>query len=183
MKRARLASIPSDEADTSERKMRHAERLRGVPLPPNWTCVANSLLVYTHGNLEHHQAVAAFDFDGTLANTPLGGFDPKAWKPMWSHVPDVLRRLHAQDKRIVVLTNESMDRYKKDDAINKCILKKTGRLEAFAKLVDVPMLIMCATAKDAFRKPSSGAWSYFLEQHCDVPPDLGASFFVGDAAG
>ena len=56
MKRARLASIPSDEADTSERKMRHAERLRGVPLPPNWTCVANSLLVYTHGNLEHHQA-------------------------------------------------------------------------------------------------------------------------------
>ena len=102
---------------------------------------------------------------------------------MWSHVPDVLRRLHAQDKRIVVLTNESMDRYKKDDAIKKCILKKTGRLEAFAKLVDVPMLIMCATAKDAFRKPSSGAWSYFLEQHCDVPPDLGASFFVGDAAG
>ena len=49
------------------------------------------------------------------------------------HPQAVLRRLHADGHKIVVITNESTDRFKKSEAIEKAILKKTGRLMGFAK--------------------------------------------------
>lgn len=77
-----------------------------------------------------------------------------------------------------------VDRLKKSEAIKACILKKTGRLEAFAAAVNVPMLVLCPTAKDDFRKPGIGSWTFFIT-HCnaDIPVDVKNSFFVGDAAG
>lgn len=48
----------------------------------------------------------------------------------------MLRRLHADGRKIVLITNESTDRFKKSEAIEKAILKKTGRLMGFAKAHD-----------------------------------------------
>jgi bifunctional polynucleotide phosphatase/kinase len=46
------------------------------------------------------------------------------------------------------------------------------------------MLVLCATAKDGYRKPSTGAWRHLGEEASDgVRPDLASSFYVGDAAG
>ena len=50
-----------------------------------------------------------------------------------THPQAVLRRLHADGRKIVVITNESTDRFKKSEVIEKAILKKTGRLMGFAK--------------------------------------------------
>ena len=103
---------------------------------------------------------------------------------LYPHVPNVLASLSAQGYSLVVVTNESMDRLKKPDAIRKCIEKKCGRLEAFARAVSVPLLVLCATAKDHFRKPSSGCWDYMVGAASDgAAIDRSASFFVGDAAG
>jgi bifunctional polynucleotide phosphatase/kinase len=100
------------------------------------------------------------------------------------HVPAVLASLHASGHAIVIVTNESMDRFKKPDVIRSAMMKKTGRLAGFAAAANVPMLALCATAKDAFRKPGTAAWSFFCEQaNGGVKVDTGASFFVGDAAG
>ena len=106
-------------------------------------------------------------------------------------MPAVLRTLHAQGYKLVVVTNESLDRFKKLDAINNCVLKKTGRLERFAAAVGVPLQVLVATAKPDdvtgkpdFRKPGAGAWRYLCERgNGGVAPDLSSSFFVGDAAG
>ena len=119
-----------------------------------------------------------------LADTPLGGNDPKAWKMQFAHVPQVLASLHASGSAIVIVTNESMDRFKKPEAVRSAILKKTGRLEGFAAAANVPILALCATAKDAFRKPGTACWD-FVVQHANkgVQVDKQASFFVGDAAG
>ena len=138
----------------------------------------------------------------------------------------------------MVITNESTDRFKKSEAIEKAILKKTGRLMGFAKAHDrlhalcsalqrsaalcsalersaalcahsaarsaraphalctplfalctlfctrpqaagVPMLVLCATAKDSFRKPATGAWDYLVaEANGGVRPQLSESFYV-----
>ena len=44
--------------------------------------------------------------------------------------------------------------------------------------------VLCATAKDEYRKPGVGAWTYLTAcGNGGVAPDLAASFFVGDAAG
>ena len=125
----------------------------------------------------------------------------------------MLRRLHADGRKIVVITNESTDRFKKSEAIEKAILKKTGRLMGFAKAhsclqalcsalhalhalctrsaralhplctrlqaAGVPMLVLCATAKDSFRKPATGAWDHLAEEaNGGVRPQLSESFYV-----
>ena len=148
------------------------------------------------------------------------------------HPQAVLRRLHADGHKIVVITNESTDRFKKSEAIEKAILKKTGRLMGFAKAhsclhalclhalctrsnaralmhalcmrsacallalcmrsaralhplctrpqaAGVPMLVLCATAKDSFRKPATGAWDHLAEEaNGGVRPQLSESFYV-----
>lgn len=161
-----------------------AAALRGVPVPSGWSVQGGSLLVRAFGEPTPSATIAAFDFDGCVANTPLGGNDPNAWSMQFAHVPAVLKALHAAGHSIVLVTNESMDRFKKPDAIRSAILKKTGRLAGFAAAANVPMLALCATAKDDFRKPATGAWT-FLRDHANagVPIDRAASFFVGDAAG
>jgi bifunctional polynucleotide phosphatase/kinase len=126
--------------------------------------------------------VAAFDFDGCLANTPLGGIDPKAWKMQFPNVPAALRELHAQKYRIVIITNESIDRIKKEEARLNGVLKKTGRLDGFMTEVGVPCLALIAFAKDTYRKPEIGAWTY-IGSHHGREPEKSDSFFVGDAAG
>ena len=98
-------------------------------------------------------------------------------------MPDVLRSLHEQQYKIVIITNEIMDRLKKSSAIEKTMLKKTGRLEGFLAQVRVPAQVFCATAKDDYRKPEPGTWRVLLERNGGIEPDLKASFYVGDAAG
>jgi len=140
-----------------------------------------SLLVKSFSDVQGSAKVAAFDFDGCLADTPLGGNDPKAWKMQFPHVPQVLQSLAASGHVIVIVTNESMDRLKKPEAIKSAILKKCGRLEGFAAAAGVPLLMLCASAKDQYRKPGVGAWDFFVG--CNGEVDMAASFFVGDAAG
>ena len=158
--------------------------LRGVGASPGWLVYGGSLLVwpFKEKELRSSTKVAAFDFDGCLADTPLGGFDPNAWSMQFPHVPLVLRSLFASGHTLVVITNESMDRYKKPEAITSCMRKKVGRLTGFASAVGVPILVLCATAKDNYRKPHTGAWDFFKQVNGSAV-DLASSFFVGDAAG
>ena len=119
-----------------------------------------------------------------LARTPLGGNDPNAWSMQFTHVPAVLASLAASGHTLVIVTNESMDRFKKPEAIAAAIRKKCGRLEGFARAAGVPLLVLCATAKDDFRKPGTGCWDYVARHaYPDTPVDKAGSFFVGDAAG
>ena len=74
------------------KRAREEGKLRGVALPSGWTAYG-SLLVMAHApsnapqapTIDTQKPAAAFDFDGTLADTPLGGFDPTAWKMMFPH--------------------------------------------------------------------------------------------------
>lgn len=162
---------------------RGSSTLRGVPVPSGWS-VVGSLLVKTDSACKAKAKIAAFDFDDCLAKTSVAGFDPNAWKMLFPHVPAVLKKLHGSGHKIVVITNESMERFKQPDAISKAVLKKTGRLDGFAAACAVPMQLLCATAKDEYRKPATGAWTFLVNEGNDnVKPDLSSSFFVGDAAG
>ena len=43
----------------------------------------------------------------------------------------------------------------------------------------VPMLVLCATAKDNFRKPATGAWDHLAEEaNGGLRPQLSESFYV-----
>ena len=74
----------------SERERDVCTTLRGVEVPPGWSVVGGSLLVWSHLSPAPSTRIAAFDFDDTLAKTALGGFDPNAWSNLFPHVPAVL---------------------------------------------------------------------------------------------
>ena len=52
--------------------------------------------------------------------------------------------------------------------------------------LDLPVILLAATARDQYRKPRTGMWHELLEDldlDEDEKPDLQGSFFVGDAGG
>ncbi|KAI4172241.1 MAG: hypothetical protein LQ343_003676 [Gyalolechia ehrenbergii] len=52
--------------------------------------------------------------------------------------------------------------------------------------LDIPIILLAASARDRYRKPRTGMWTELLEDFdLDIGegPDLKASFFVGDAGG
>jgi bifunctional polynucleotide phosphatase/kinase len=55
------------------------------------------------------QRIAAFDFDGCLARTSVGGFDPNAWSLMFPGIPAKLQEYHRHNYKIVIFTNEVLD--------------------------------------------------------------------------
>jgi bifunctional polynucleotide phosphatase/kinase len=61
-----------------------------------------------------------------------------------------------------------------------------GQLAAILRQLDLPISVYAATGQDKYRKPRTGMWKEMLEYHHldgSRAVDLGASFYVGDAAG
>ena len=85
-----------DEPRARERERDVCTTLRGVEVPPGWSVVGGSLLVWSHLSPAPSTRIAAFDFDDTLAKTSLGGFDPNAWTNLHPHVPAPQAGLHAR---------------------------------------------------------------------------------------
>eukprot|EP00730_Choanoeca_flexa_P004487 TRINITY_DN11709_c1_g1_i2.p2 TRINITY_DN11709_c1_g1~~TRINITY_DN11709_c1_g1_i2.p2 ORF type:complete len:362 (+),score=62.72 TRINITY_DN11709_c1_g1_i2:288-1373(+) len=183
--RAKLLSSHSP-SPSAEVKLRSQLRIKAhsVALPSGWQCYKDSVLIKTYGDAKASAKVAAFDFDGCLARTDPTSHDVKAWSMRFANVPEVLKTYHEQGYAIVVLTNESLARFKNPDPIRKGINKKCGRLDAFAAKAGVPMQVFCAILKDIYRKPETGVWTLFTSHfNQQLHVDKTCSFFVGDAAG
>ena len=82
--------LQASTALRSERERDVCTTLRGVEVPPGWSVIGGSLLVWSHLSPAPSAQIAAFDFDDTLAKTALGGFDPNAWTNLFPHVPAML---------------------------------------------------------------------------------------------
>jgi DNA 3'-phosphatase len=94
----------------------------------------------------------------------------------------VLRQLHVEGFRIAIVTNESIDRFVKEEVRRAAVVKKPKRLDGFMKEVNVPCLGIIAFAKDGFRKPETSSWELIATIDGGAPEKRG-SFFVGDACG
>lgn len=90
---------------------------------------------------------------------------------------------------IVVVSNQGGIALKPNPKVK---LGQTSKLVSFKTKVstilselDLPLTIYAATGKDMYRKPRTGIWTEFLEDH-DLTPeavDFENSVFVGDAGG
>ncbi len=58
-------------------------------------------------------------------------------------------------------------------------------MESIAAKLELPLLMIAATAKDMYRKPAPGGWKYLMNRHMngDCVVEESVSVFVGDAAG
>jgi bifunctional polynucleotide phosphatase/kinase len=148
-----------------------------------WTLHPPSL-IYKIVESKPNQKIAAFDFDGTLANTnsgakfPLGADD---WKLYNNKVPEVVQQFSADGYKIVIFSNQGGIK----GALNgKASENARARFNGVIGKLKVPVTAFMATNKDGNRKPETGMWEAFVrEGNGGQAPDLAQCFFVGDAAG
>ncbi|KAI4267184.1 MAG: hypothetical protein L6R38_008370 [Xanthoria sp. 2 TBL-2021] len=137
--------------------------------------------------------IAAFDFDSTLISTSSGNIfakDASDWK--WWHisVPSTLKQLYADGYSISILSNQGSIGLKSDPKSikgdPKSLSNFKSKVSAVFNQLDIPIILLAASARDRYRKPRTGMWNELLEE-LDLDnsegADLGASFFVGDAGG
>ncbi|KAL9009840.1 MAG: hypothetical protein Q9173_005166 [Seirophora scorigena] len=91
---------------------------------------------------------------------------------------------------VSILSNQGSIGLKTDSKLIKGEQKSLANFKSKASSVfnqlDIPIVLLAATARDQYRKPRVGMWTELLEEF-DLDtregPDLGESFFVGDAGG
>ncbi|KAL9659787.1 hypothetical protein QQ045_024596 [Rhodiola kirilowii] len=160
-------------------------------LRPKWKAYQTIIFLEKDDGLQDSSKIAAFDFDGCLANTSVKRTGPDAWSLMYPSIPDKLQSLYNDGYKLVIFTNESnIDRWIKKRQV--AVDSKIGRLTNFINRVKVPMqvFIACGLSKprdgvaDAYRKPKPGMW-HIMEQHFNsgIAVDMDQSFYVGDTAG
>lgn len=158
-------------------------------LLPKWRAFQTIIYLEQDDGLHASSKIAAFDFDGCLANTNVRRVGADAWSLMHPSIPEKLQSLYNDGYKLVIFTNESnIERWKKSR--QAAVDSKIGRLEQFIKVAGVPIqvFIACGLSKikpeDPFRKPKTGMWNIMKKQfNSGVPIDMDQSFYVGDAAG
>ncbi|XP_042479884.1 polynucleotide 3'-phosphatase ZDP isoform X2 [Macadamia integrifolia] len=166
-------------------------KYKDATLLPKWKAFQTIIFLERDDGLHDSSKIAAFDFDGCLANTSVKRTGPDEWKLMYPSIPEKLQNLYKDDYKLVIFTNESnIERWKNKRQV--AVDSKLGRLHNFIELVKVPIqvFVACGLGKttgqteDPFRKPKTGMWR-IMEQHFNsgIPIDMDKSFYVGDAAG
>ena len=140
-----------------------------------------TLIIISYGPQYASTKIAAFDLDGTLIETASGkrfAKDYSDWKLM-SSVTQKLKDLFKMGYRIVIFTNQggiAVGKLNKEDFATK--------INAIAQKINVPFLVLAATAQDVHRKPCTGMWTHFIKhENGNVLPEISNCFYVGDAAG
>nr|AFK35881.1 unknown [Lotus japonicus] len=169
-------------------------KYKDATLLPKWKAFQTVIFLERDDGLRDSSKIAAFDFDGCLANTAVNRVGPKAWSLMYQSIPDKLQSLYNNGYKLVIFTNESnIERWKKSR--QKAVDSKIGRLNNFIEKVKVPIQVFIACGlsnsgkaagkeDDPYRKPKPGMWQ-LMEQHSNsgITIDMDQSFYVGDAAG
>ncbi|KAL8750405.1 MAG: hypothetical protein Q9184_006437 [Pyrenodesmia sp. 2 TL-2023] len=172
------------------------------PDQTTWRVINNTLLSGRYrpkasqvpsSNPRKGRKVATFDFDSTLISTSSGiifAKDADDWKWWHASVPSTLKKLHSDGYIVAILSNQGSIGLRSDPKSIKSDLKSLANFKSKANSVfnqlDIPILLLAATARDQYRKPRTGMWTELLEEFdldTKEGPDLGSSFFVGDAGG
>ncbi|XP_078046496.1 polynucleotide kinase 3'-phosphatase isoform X2 [Augochlora pura] len=140
-----------------------------------------ALLMYTTHGVKGRSKIAAYDMDGTLIKTRSGLVFPKDyddWQIIYSEVCGKLKKLHSEDYKIVIFTNQS--------GLGSARLNAKSfknKIKNIVQRIGVPMQVFIATGHNIYRKPTIGMWQKLEENNDSIPIDKANSFYVGDAAG
>lgn len=151
-------------------------------LEPGWESIDNdSLLIFTHKNVESRRKIASFDLDGTITKTKSGARFPKDkddWVFLNPKVLPKLRECYENGYKVVFFTNQAgLTTTKRIDSFKQ-------KISAILTEVDVPIQVFISLGKTIYRKPVTGMWTCLIrEKNGSIPVDITDSFFVGDAAG
>ena len=125
-------------------------------MTPQWE-EKGSMLIMRFGEPVASSKVASYDLDGTLIETASGrkfATSASDWK-LLPKTADKLHCLHRDDYKIVIITNQlGISRGK------PTVVEFKQKVEAIARALKVPLLLLAATSKDKYRKPCLGMWEH-----------------------
>ncbi len=175
---------PSQRTETVQLQYLDAQPVQSVNdtvlIGGQWSRPQPTLLIYIANGIGRHIAnpalIAGFDLDHTLINNRSGqtfsrGLDDVV---LMANRQAVLTKLLSQGYTVVIFTNQSSRSEKETTS-------KFARVDHALKLLNLPVILMMATAKDEYRKPNPGM---FIELLKLIPVvDMANSFYCGDASG
>lgn len=184
-----VAAVGTGQSTTTDFKHVLQFKTETVSLPPKWVCdKTNEVLVYGANRATPCAKVAGFDFDKTLVKESGRGNELGA-TPKFGNTLTKLQDLHDSGYKVVIFTNESVERLKKKEALVKTLERKMERLEDFDRLCKFPVAIFIGirggkNVESRFRKPNPGMWEFHaLCCNGGVPVNKEDSYYVGDSAG
>lgn len=145
-----------------------------------WSRPHPSLFIYIADGITRYirnpASIAGFDLDHTLISNRSGqtfalGLDDVMIMPRRI---EILQNLMTRGYTVVIFTNQSSRSEKETNT-------KFAKVDHALKLLNLPVILMMATAKDEYRKPNAGMFQQLLKLIPNV--DMQQSFYVGDAAG
>uniref|UniRef100_A0A0N4ZK26 Bifunctional polynucleotide phosphatase/kinase n=1 Tax=Parastrongyloides trichosuri TaxID=131310 RepID=A0A0N4ZK26_PARTI len=146
-----------------------------------WKCT-DEVWIYTHKDIQSKKKIASFDMDHTLIKPKGSGIHPKFdddWEYLFPTVPTKLKKLHKDDYKIVIFTNQKGISTKKNSKID---IKK--RVEDIINKLDIPIQVFVSLGHPKYRKPYKGMWELLSKEHNgDVDISIEDSIYVGDGAG
>lgn len=134
-----------------------------------------------------NKLVAIFSLDKTLIKPKFMGEvyrDDKDWELAFPNIPKKLQKLHNKGVTLMIVDNQHID-----DTVPKVyeILKTEmqARVDAFLKLVNVPMFVFISLKPDSFQKPYTRSFDYInqLYQANNIVIDKANSVVVGANGG
>jgi len=147
-----------------------------------WSQKGSIIIGSSGGVVAGSSKVAGFDIDGTIITTKSGRrfpIDANDWKIRFSVISGRLQQLVRDNYRIIFFTNQ-LGIKKGKLSINDF----HSKIESLVDLLNVPVLVMAACESDINRKPCSGMWHHFCQDHNGgIAVHKVDSFYVGDAAG
>ncbi|KAJ3314710.1 DNA kinase/phosphatase Pnk1 [Boothiomyces sp. JEL0838] len=182
----------TEDASSNTKKQSNLNAFLNIKPIVDWS-VRGSVIFGKYGDYQPSEKVAAFDFDGTIANTKSGNVMPKDgndWEWFCSSVPHVLQKLSKAGYSIVIFSNQK-NALKDHKVKNRAAFQ--GRIEKTIKELQAmekgngekvpPMLIYAAAEDDLYRKPRTKMWDLYISMYPEPMADTSKSFYCGDAAG
>ena len=124
--------------------------------------------------------VAGFDLDHTLLrpkNNRVFPLNKNDWELLYKKEISVLHKLHNEDYKIVIFTNQG-GISKGKTKLNNIIYK----IDAFINKIGIPIDYMIAYEYNEYRKPNIGMWNIYKKYSMKRILRKN-SFYCGDAAG
>ena len=152
------------------------------PSDATWSNRRDSLLVRRAHEPPRSKAVV-FDLDDTLLRWTCSGFPSKLdHYALWNeNVLKVLRSLHGDGHKIVILSNQSVIKGAFD---GKTADRVRSVVNWLASQCAVPLHGLFATRKNEYRKPEAALWTAMEEEvNGGERIDVTLSLYVGDMAG
>uniref|UniRef100_A0A8C4NE17 Polynucleotide kinase 3'-phosphatase n=2 Tax=Eptatretus burgeri TaxID=7764 RepID=A0A8C4NE17_EPTBU len=177
----RCAVDQNDGSKAGGEKRKAEASVEGGAMSDTWE-THGKLMVFTSHGIRGSSMIAGFDIDGTIVTTKSGKVFPVSaddWRILYPEIPHKLMQLLTDGYKVVFFTNQmGISRGKLQPEVFK------AKVEAIIETLHLPVQVLVATGRDAYRKPLLGMWEYLCDKANDgISVDTTKSIYVGDAAG